>query len=47
MAEEAPEMTVEKETKKDGGEDVKKLEGDEDNNKEAPAAEEIGITYNI
>ena len=48
MEEEASTMTVENETKKEeGGEDVKKLEGDEDKKKEAPAAEEIGITYNI
>ena len=47
MAEEAPEMTVEKETKKEeGGEDVKQFEVDEDKKEEAHVEEEIGITFN-
>ena len=47
MAEEAPEITVEKETKKEeGGEDIKQFEGDDDKKEETPVEEEIGIIYN-
>ena len=46
MEEEATSMTIEKETEKEeGGKDVKQLEGDEDKKEEAPAEEEIAITY--
>ena len=47
MAEEAPEITIEKETKKEeGGEDNKPFEGNDDKKGEAPVEEEIGIIYN-